>query len=426
MKSLFTGHIGWLVVLCLAFVCGSCTDDHSAATGGNVYIVELSEGDETKNYEGLTLQFGEASSTQVLGSATFDAMGMAGLPIDVSAYVGKKIWFCVPNVVKFFHTLTAAEAEEGRLVLPDKDGGCTLPVKTDIPAAGGRYGANDWMIALYMGINKSGNSGTPIYWATGNLIAIKTTGEGEATLAAYRLSTMGEMRQEATADSPDFVDTDERIVTGVPDAYVSFPAGTQWDTFAYGDPSGLMLYEQGDDSYLKFVTDVGHLSGGNTVFEVSGTQWDIATVQLGGTWRTATGGKTINTEWAGFEDHSAGFEDLQPNGVRWIEGGVSLGYKYEYVVDVEGRDITVNTLYLPAVGYRHAQIGVGRGSSGWYWSSTADPTCTPPYVPGAEFPGEVYEYTTAFNYGYTMRDANSVKWYPHPRVSGQAIRPVTE
>ncbi|MGM9689155.1 MAG: hypothetical protein ACI3YD_08900, partial [Alloprevotella sp.] len=75
-------------------------------------------------------------------------------------------------------------------------------------------------------------------------------------------------------------------------------------------------------------------------------------------------------------------------------------------------------------GYRHAaSYAGGRGKSLWYWSATADPTATPPYVPEGSYAGTVDETTTAFNYGAF---AGKPRWYPHPRTSGQAIRPVTE
>lgn len=61
--------------------------------------------------------------------------------------------------------------------------------------------------------------------------------------------------------------------------------------------------------------------------------------------------------------------------------------------------------------------------SGWYWSGAADPTCTTPYVPNGTYEGEVTERTTAFNYGFLQ---GKLQWFPHPRTSIQAIRPVTE
>ena len=120
-------------------------------------------------YKGLTLQVGEAGSTVPLSQAVVDDSGCAEFNIDLTPYVGKNLWFCVPKMVKFFHTVQATEASAQRLRLPNKDAGSTL----DASGLG-----NDWIVALYMGINKDGSTDIPIYWATGNLIAVKTSAAG--------------------------------------------------------------------------------------------------------------------------------------------------------------------------------------------------------------------------------------------------------
>ena len=70
------------------------------------------------------------------------------------------------------------------LVLPDKDGGSILPTsspitRVDAPQSSIGIYKNEWIVALYMGINKDSSiesSTTSIYWATGNLIATKQQG----------------------------------------------------------------------------------------------------------------------------------------------------------------------------------------------------------------------------------------------------------
>ena len=90
-------------------------------------------------YKGLTLQVGESGSTVPFGETVVDNTGCAEFNIDLTPYIGKNLWFCVPKMVKFFHTLQAAEATSSRLSLPDKDGGSTL----DATGLG-----NEWIVAL--------------------------------------------------------------------------------------------------------------------------------------------------------------------------------------------------------------------------------------------------------------------------------------
>ena len=171
------------------------------------------------------------------------------------------------------------------------------------------------------------------------------------------------------------------------------------------------------------------MDGSNVLYDISGNEnCDIATAQLGGLWRVPTcgySGYNVQNEYAAFEDDSEEYLNLQPDATEWFdEDGEKLGYKYEYEIEIDGKVVTINTLYWPSTGYRHSATFVsGRGLSGWYWSATADPTCTSPYVPNGTYEGEVTEKTTAFNYGFLQ---NELKWFPHPRTSAQAIRPICE
>lgn len=381
-------------------------------------------------YEGLTLQLGFPDSTEPLASAVVDENGQAVFEVDMTSYAGQSVWFCVPKVAKFFHALTPEECANGMLALPDKDKGSTLQTEGADVQVGGKYYKNDWMVALYMGVNKDGNpNGVPIYWATGNLIATKINAANSgSTEAVFHIATFEESCEEANVNSTAYLGADERLLEESSDAYDAVDAGAQWDLFSFGDASGVMMYFHELD---EFVEKSLQADGSTVLYDLSGNpDCDIATAQLGASWRTPTGGYSgynVQNEFAAFEDNSEEYLTLQPDASEWYVEGIDtkLGFKYEYQIEVDGpHAIPQNTLYFPGTGYRHgATFAAGRGMTGWYWSATADPTCQTPYVPNGTYEGVVNEKTTAFNYGFLKGE---LKWFPHPRTSGQAIRPVCE
>ena len=399
----------WVVSLIFLAACGNKDNPDTlfviktTATGQNYY-------------QGLTLQMGFAGSTDVILETTVDANGEATLKTDMTPYVGKEMWFCVPKMVKFFHTITEAEITAKTIALPDKDAGSTLD------ASGIK---NDWIVALYMGVNKDGKAdGAPLYWATGNLLAVKTNAPGEASQVAYHIGTAQETEEEGTVGN-SLVGLDERLVCNVLDGYVNMPAGSKWDQFGFGDPTGLMLY----DNMLtaQYCIDGGQMKEDTTdiVFNISGdARFDAARAQLGGLWRLPTCGKTGLNEFAAFEDDCEEYAGLLPNGQFYGTEGVSFGVDYLYTVEVDGNTVSVNTLRLPAGGFRHANdMYNGTALFCLYWSGTADPTGTPPFVPGKQLDMTMPPFFTAFNYGYLDERKT---WFPHPRSSTQTIRPVTE
>ena len=109
----------WVVSLIFLAACGNKDNPDTlfviktTATGQNYY-------------QGLTLQMGFAGSTDVILETTVDTNGEATLKTDMTPYVGKEMWFCVPKMVKFFHTITEAEITAKTIALPDKDAGSTL------------------------------------------------------------------------------------------------------------------------------------------------------------------------------------------------------------------------------------------------------------------------------------------------------------
>ena len=370
-------------------------------------------------YKGLTLQVGEAGSTVPLSQAVVDDSGCAAFTIDLTPYVGKNLWFCVPKMVKFFHTLQAAEASAMRLRLPDKDGGSTL----DASGLG-----NDWIVALYMGINKDGSSDIPIYWATGNLIAVKTSEAGEPSEVAYHIADAAETTREGLADN-GLVGLDDRLISNVPDGYVNMPAGSKWDMFGFGDKTGLMLYDM--NLHKEYSIATGQMSEDRSVvyWDISGdARFDAARAQLGGLWRLPTCLDSGPNEFAAFEDGCAEYANLLPDGETYGESGVtSFGMQYRHPVVIAGREVTVNTLQFPAAGFRHANEQYGAvGVYCLYWGGNADPKGTIPYTPGGNSWAEgktMPKWFTAFNYGWLD---NMLTWFPHPRTSSEALRPVTE
>lgn len=408
-----------LLIFFSVCVLWSCSDNKDEVFQS--FVVDTAESGLQKKH-GLSIQLGVSGHEQCLATSIIDKDSKATFDIDLKEYIDQTIWICIPGVVKYFHALTQEEAADGILVLPDKDCGSTLQTISGSPQAGGKYYVNDWIVAYYMGINKGGNSDIPIYWASGNLIATKINAENsEESEVVFHIATMDETKAEATNGT--FLGMDSRLKANVPDAYVALPAGTQWDLFSFGDGSGKMLYA--DSKLEQYVIDSGQIQGDEIVYDTNNSRGcDIARVQLGGSWRTPSGGKDEYNEFAALEDNTEGYQNIKPSVFEWLEDGVKLGYKYEYCVEMNGEVVTTNTLYIPAAGYRHAvDFTGGRGMTGWYWSSTADPTCTPPYVPEGVYQGKVTEITTAFNYGFL---GDEIKWYPHPRTSIQAIRPVTD
>jgi hypothetical protein len=400
-----------MAAICVMAACSKDDDTDSSSVSTSIWDVQTTVGGTKQYYNGLTLQMGLAESSEPVATAVVDATGKASFQVDPVQYSGKEVWFGVPKMVKFFHTVTDKEASDGKIALPDMEKGSSLD-ETKLK--------NDWIVALYMGVNKDGKEdGAPLYWATGNLIACKTNGAGETTQTAFHVSTEEETIQEGTEEN-DFLKLDDRL-EATADGYVNMPAGTKWNLFSYGDKTGLCLYGfmENDD----FIAVTGQKKGDEVIYNISGNpDFDIATSSLGGTWRIPTGGKTGQNEYAAFEDDCEEYASLQPQGATYGERKNGFGVKFDYNVVVDGRKIITNTLKFPAVGYRHGtESCYGVGLMVTLWSATADPTMTP--IWGVQGNPVMKPETVAFNFGWL---SNQFNWFSHPRMSGAAVRPVTE
>ena len=321
------------------------------------------------SYQGRTLQMGitEGSTPVVLAESA--PMGEDGIVHFGNNYLmrlaaGDEVWFCIPGVVKFFHTLTDEDMDTGDIALPDKDKGSTL-------TADGT--ANNWIVALYMGTNKDGfldETGTPasdipIYFASGNLIAVKTNAAGSpSTEAKFHIASQEETVMEASVGF-QVGDTGD-------DGYTRFGEGTKWDLFSFGDPTGVkVLGYSSSGNRFTFEEDT-HISGN--------PQYDISRAQLGGSWRLPvyTDDDNRNEMQAFYDaykyDHAFAGYYIEPMAEKWMaaNGTTYQGLSYTYTVPAEGDGEEIsNTLYFPAAG-QHNPVGDSyRGIWGCYWQELA-------------------------------------------------------
>lgn len=282
-------------------------------------------------YNGFTMEIGswkaDAPAEQITLGSAIVADGAATIFADLSAYIGKDIWVCIPKVVKFFHTLTADEVNNKVLTLPDKDAGSKL-LEDNNYKAGDNYYKNDWIVALYVGINEDGSTDadvTPIYWATGNLIATKT-GSGDNDVA-FHIATDTETKGETTT-------TDYQ-------SYSNRSIGSQWDLFGWGDATGLKTSQNNGD--------YGPSGSANICGNAS---YDIARAQLGGSWHLS-----VRIELESMSNLLLNFPGSWDNTVQ----------TRSYTYTISNSSIT-NTLAFPAAGYREGTGVIAHHVLGYYWS----------------------------------------------------------
>ena len=348
------------------------------------------------NYQGLTLQIGvtEGSDPVVLAeSAPIGADGIVhfGNNYLTGVAVGDKVWFCIPGVVKFFHTLTEEDMVAESIALPDKD---------------------------YMGINKDGlsisyGSGSPmashatdipIYWASGNLMAVKVGNDGGNTIASFRIATYDETVEEAQSTGTVFIpNTGNGMDTSnSTDSYKNCAIGFRWDTFGWGDSTGLKANQYSESGY-NFPNNYTNIC--------ANPAYDICRAQLGGSWRLPSSNNDFsNNEWAPFCDSNSDIGTVEPNGQRWEAEGCTdvdnaqhtCGRSYAYTIP--GTGIT-NTLIFPAAGRN-------RGKAGHYWASYL-------FVKGSG--------CRFFTFGYENSAEYNAGKYPGTQAYWRhCIRPVTE
>lgn len=265
--------------------------------------------------------------------ATFDASIFTTLPAN------SDLWFCIPKVVKFIYT-PGRQGLDSKLVLPDKDAGSTLH---PTPQAGGNSYVNEWIVALYMGVNEGGSTApdaAPIYWATGNLIATKVNGLGEASEVRFHIA--------GDDESDTYLMGDNDAVDG----YKNRQEGTQWIHFVWNStsPASTIL------NPIPSVPDSG---------EISGTNQDICFYGLNKGFRLPLGSKT--TENPQHREMSlfikGAVQDLSYEQLM-SPAGILSGYKSSFMCT----NGIKNTLKLNMLGYVYC--GSPTYNQGSFWSGT--------------------------------------------------------
>ena len=146
------------------------------------------------------------------------------------------------------------------------------------------------------------------------------------------------------------------------------------------------IYNENKDFFCvdcnKLLTDYEYIFIGNNI---SGTQYDVARVKWGGSWRMPT---------------LAECKELI-NKCTWT---------WTTYNGVEGQKVTGpngNSIFLPFAGYRYGAGVSSQGSYGGYWSGTLDEG------------GSYYAYYLYFSNG-------NVYWHNYFRYYGHSVRPVSE
>lgn len=386
-----------------------------ASTSAFTVDTKIDDYNVTYHYNGLNMQFGTDDSTTPITTAMITD-GKATFSANLNDYVNKTIWVCIPKVAKFFHKVTTEDVESGTLELPNKDEGSTLK---ESPVAGDKPYENNWIVALYIGINKDGSNtnNTPIYWATGNLIAIKTNEANNGdTKAAFHIASKDEattMQSDAdkslpagiTYDGDEGTDGYKDRAKGL-DGYQACAAGSRWDRFGWGDASGLMTAL----NYEKYANENEYAPAqyGSTVtwLSISGkTEYDIARAKLGGSWRLPAGGNKDNDgkgEFRTFIDDTS-FDKTTG--------------QYTYTVYADNGESIRNTIWLPYTGDRNGTtVTPANKNQGCYWSGVAR-------VPAEK--GEQNDISWRAR-GIHFDMSTQMKHTDFTRKSGRAIRPVTE
>ena len=378
--------------------------DANMVASTSAFTVDTKIGDYgvAYHYNGLNMQFGTDDSTTPITTAMITD-GKATFSANLNDYVDKTIWVCIPYVAKFFHKVTQDEADKGILELPNKDKGSTL--KTT-PVADDKSYENNWIVALYIGINKDGSTNTaPIYWATGNLIAIKTNeANSDNTVAKFHIASDDEAR---TMENITNKDIPTSTTVSETDGYTACAIGSRWDRFGWGDATGLMT----SDDYTKYAAEGEYeptqYGDKTTWLSISGiAEYDIARKQLGGSWRLPAGGNITNNGKGEFRTfiNDPKFDKTTGN--------------YTYTVYADNGESITNTIWLPYTGDRNGiTVTPGNYNEGCYWSGVAR-------VPAEEFTNKDDKPWRAR--GIRFNATSLMTHTDFTRKSGRAIRPVTE
>ncbi len=273
------------------------------------------------SYNGLDMTVGKVGEE---GKTVTVADNQAVYSESLKFVEGDKIFVCVPRVAKFFHTVTATEANLNKIVLPDKNAGSTLLTGEADLIAGKPY-KNDWIVALYLGIDSDVNAGAPLYWATGNLIAVKTTEAGAATEVAYFIADAKISAEENVKENPYKLWPAKDA-----DGFLASPAGTMWDGF-----------QAATSDAARRLDNTNHTNGWTSEKRAfaGDADVDICAANLGGTWRLPTFTSTASNG-TGAGDGGEVW-DFMDKAVK------STYYEYTYV---DSESNITNKVQLPLAG----------------------------------------------------------------------------
>lgn len=297
------------------------------------------------------------------------------------------IWICIPKVVKYVYKLET-DGLHNDLVLPDKDAGSTL---RDEPKAGGKRYVNDWIVALYMGVEGGYiPRSTPIYWATGNLIATKV--EYDAYL---HIATPEETLLEASSDKNYFPDG---IISDEFDGYQNCAEGSQWNLFPWNKERPTFT---ADEIYMYMSPDKGDISGNFS--------FDLCTYVGGSNFRLPLSDNTTNFDRGELDALMWSSTVGGLSSEVWEVDGTILGRKFTYIDPYEGFK---NTLVFPFTGKAIGDRVESLGDLGYYWSGTDE-----------DMEHLMSDKGYCLNIKKINNSINKERLYRHNRM---AMRPVTE
>lgn len=168
---------------------------------------------------------------------------------------------------------------------------------------------------------------------------------------------------------------------------LGLPSGLKWAAYNIGATTATEYgdyYAWGEVVTKEEYTEANSETYGESMSDIAGTEYDVATVNWGGDWRMPSNAEIqeliIKCNW------------------EWTTQGGKQGYK---VTGLNG-----NHIFIPAAGYRSGASLEYAGSRGRYWSSAPD--------------GRTYAYYLGFNSG-----GHGVYSYYY-RYYGCTVRPVRE
>lgn len=350
-------------------------------------MITLSMG--TSIYDGFTMQIGYIRNDYTQESIEVKEFGIHDGKVSFEASLlpypeaHSTIWFRIPKVVKFIYT-PGPDGLGYELTLPDKDLGSTL--NDNLKVEGKSY-MNEWIVALYMGVDRNGDAGNvPIYWATGNLIATKVTAGQYNYEVSFHIATHTETQLESETEWNYFPGVD--IIDDV-NGYKNCKVGAQWNLFVWNttEPT-CTISDNGPYSY--------QIDGGDL-----GSYIDVSSYGLKKGFRLPFGEKN----W-GDNHREMSLLMGTVSGVSidiWEVNSRKIGRKLTY----NDANNIENTLYLPTTGWAIGTLIYNLGGAGYYWSGSS---------PLDDFTARVYHFE-----GGDMPYDDSGQ-----RSSRYAMRPVTE